>query len=234
MSAPVVYAVVAAAGQGTRMGREARKQFVQLAGRPVLSYSLRALDACAAVRRIYLAVSPSDIEWVKGEWLPRYAPSKPVEVLAGGTERQDTVANALELMPTDCDAVVIHDGARPLAGAHLFDRCIEALEGWDGVIPVVPCRDTIKQVEGELVTVTPERSCLRQVQTPQVFRPEALLDAYRRAVNEGFIATDDAAVLERYGYRVRAVEGETGNIKITFREDLVMAEALLRMRGSTN
>lgn len=234
MSSPVAYAVVAAAGQGTRMGREARKQFVQLAGRPVLAYSLRALDACAAVRRIYLAVSPADIDWVRNEWLPRYAPSKPVEVLAGGAERQDTVGNALSLMPMDSDAVVIHDGARPLAGARLFDRCIEALEGWDGVIPVIPCRDTIKEVEGELVTGTLERGRLRQVQTPQVFRPEALLDSYRRAGEEGFTATDDAAVLERYGYRVRVVEGETSNIKITFREDLVMAESLLRMRGSSN
>jgi 2-C-methyl-D-erythritol 4-phosphate cytidylyltransferase len=234
LSAPVVYAVVAAAGQGTRMGREGRKQFVQLLGRPVLAYSLRTLDACESIRRIYLAVNPDDVDWVKGEWLPRYAPAKPVEVLAGGAERQDTVSNALKRLPRDCDAVIVHDGARPLASVRLFERCIAALAGWDGVIPVIPCRDTVKEVAGETVTGTPERVNLRQVQTPQVFRPAALLDAYNRAGQEGFSATDDAGVLERYGYNVRVVEGETANIKITYREDLVMAEALLRMRGSTN
>ncbi len=234
MSTPVVYAVVAAAGHGTRMGREGRKQFIQLAGYPVLSYCLRTLDACGTVHRIYLAVNPEDVDWVKEKWLPHYSPAKPVEVVAGGAERQDTVGNALKRLPDDCDTVLIHDGARPLASARLFERCIEALQGCDGVIPVVPCRDTIKQVEGDLVVGTPERSRLRQVQTPQVFRPAALLDAYARAAREGFASTDDAGLLERYGYQVHTVEGETSNIKITYREDLIMAEALLRMRGSTN
>lgn len=234
MSSPAVYAVVAAAGHGTRMGREGRKQFIQLAGYPVLAYSLRTLDACASVHRIYLAVNPEDVDWVKEEWLPRYAPAKPVEVLAGGAERQDTVGNALKRLPDGCDAVIIHDGARPLASARLFERCIEALGDCDGVIPVIPCRDTIKEVEGDRVIGTPERGRLRQVQTPQVFRPTALLDAYARAGRDGFSSTDDAGLLEKYGYGVRTVEGETSNIKITYREDLIMAEALLRMRGSTN
>lgn len=234
MRPPVVYAVVAAAGHGTRMGREGRKQFIQLAGCPVLAYSLRTLDACASVHRIYLAVNPEDVDWVKGEWLPRYAPSKQLEVLAGGAERQDTVGNALKRMPRDCDAVLIHDGARPLASVRLFERCVESLKGCDGVIPVIPCRDTIKEVEEDRVVGTPERGRLRQVQTPQVFRPDSLLDAYARAAREGFTSTDDAGLMERYGYSVHTVEGETSNIKITYREDLIMAEALLRMRGSTN
>ncbi len=234
MSPPLAYAVVAAAGHGTRMGREGRKQFIQLAGYPVLGYCLRTLDACRSVSRVYLAVNPEDLEWVREEWLPRYAPAKPLEVLAGGAERQDTVGNALKRLPEDCGAVLIHDGARPLASARLFERCLEALRGCDGVIPVVPCRDTIKEVEGELVVATPERARLRQVQTPQVFRPPALLDAYERAGREGFASTDDAGLLERYGYAVRVVDGEASNIKITYREDLIMAEALLRMRGSIN
>lgn len=232
---PVVDAVLAAAGHGRRMGdTPQRKQFLQLAGKPLLAYSLRALENCPEVRRILLAVNPEDLEWVRKEWLPAHARSAAVEVLEGGAERQDTVANALMLVAHDCDAVLIHDGARPLAGRGLFERCIAALPGYDGVVPVIPSRDTLKEVREGLVARTLDRKSVYQVQTPQVFRAEALLEAYRQARQEGFSSTDDAALLERYGFRIRAVEGEAGNIKVTFPEDLAVAEALLRVRGSSN
>ncbi len=228
-------AVLAAAGRGKRMGdTNIRKQFLRLAGRPVLSYCLDALRTCPQVRRIILAVNPDDFRWVRDEWLPRYHKEADVELVEGGAERQDTVANALMMVTGDCEAVLIHDGARPLAAPALFQRCIRALSGYDGVVPVVPCRDTVKEVREGLVVKTLDRRVLCQAQTPQVFRTKALLESYRRAREEGFTSTDDAALLERYGYRVRAVEGEMVNIKVTFPEDLAVAEALLRGRGSIN
>jgi len=232
---PMVDAILAAAGRGRRMGETpTRKQFLFLGGRPLLSHCLEALRACPQVRRIILAVSPEDLLWVRREWLPRHAGDARVELVEGGAERQDTVANALMLVSGDCEAVLIHDGARPLAAPGLFRRCIEALPGFDGVVPVVPCRDTVKEVREGLVVRTLDRGVLFNAQTPQVFRREALLDSYRRARTDGFTSTDDAALLERYGYRVRVVEGETANLKVTFPEDLAMAEALLRGRGSIN
>ncbi len=232
---PVIDAVLAAAGRGKRMGETPlRKQFMQLAGKPLLAYSLRALEECPEVRRVILAVNPEDLQWVRDEWLPAHDHSGRVELLEGGAERQDTVANALMLIAEDCDGVLIHDGARPLAGRRLFQRCIAALPGYDGVVPVIPCRDTLKEVREGMVVRTLERKYVCQVQTPQVFRTAALLDAYRHARRDGFSSTDDSALLERYGYRVRAVEGEPGNLKVTFPEDLAVAEALLRGRGSSN
>ncbi len=196
---------------------------------PILVHSLLALERCPSVDRVVIVVNSEDVEWIKEEMLPRYPLKKTVTVEAGGSQRQYSVYNALKTLPRGVRRVVVHDGARPLASPDLFERTMAALGDCDGVVPAVPCRDTIKEVSSDRVVRTHERSRLRQVQTPQAFRFEALRDAHTRASREGYLATDDSALLERYNYTIKVVEGERSNIKITYPEDLVIAQALLSL-----
>jgi 2-C-methyl-D-erythritol 4-phosphate cytidylyltransferase len=227
----IFYAIVAAAGYGLRFGKGRGKQFLELGGIPILVHSLVALEGCGGVERVIVTVNLEDREWVERDLLPSFKLEKLYAVVAGGQERQHSVYNALEMIPNRVYGVVIHDGARPLASRELFCCVMEALEGCEGVVPAVPCRDTVKEIRGEWVARTPDRALLRQVQTPQAFRLESLRDAHQKARKEGFLATDDAALLERYGYSVRVVEGERSNIKITYPEDLALARILLEHRG---
>lgn len=220
-------AVVAGAGRGERLGREGGKQFLPLAGIPVLARSLLNLQACEEVSGIVVAVNPGEVERAEKEIVDPYGLNKVVAVVEGGEHRQDSVYRALKALPGDTELVLVHDGARPFAGPSLFRRVINAMRDTEGVITAVPVVDTVKEVEGGWVIRTPERRRLWAVQTPQCFQAFALLDSHERARREGVWATDDASLLERYRYRVRVVRGEVTNIKITYPSDLVAAEALL-------
>jgi 2-C-methyl-D-erythritol 4-phosphate cytidylyltransferase len=128
----------------------------------------------------------------------------------------------------DIARILCHDAARPLASSELFSRALEALHGWDGVVPVLRVVDTVKRVQDGRIEGTEARDALALAQTPQAFTSSALRDAHERAVAEGFEGSDDALLLERAGYRVRAIDGERTNLKITTAEDLRLAEALSR------
>ncbi len=126
------------------------------------------------------------------------------------------------------ERILCHDAARPLASPELFQRTLEALEGWDGVVPVLRVVDTVKRVQDGTIEGTEPRERLALAQTPQAFRAAALRDAHERAAADGFEGSDDALLLERAGYRVRAIEGERTNLKITTADDVRLAEALAR------
>ncbi len=226
-------AIVAGAGRGERVGLPEGKQFHRLAGIPVLARSLLNLEAVEEIGEIVLVVNAGEIRRAEEEIVSAYGLRKVSAVVAGGEYRQESVFNALRTMPSDVDYIVIHDGARPLAAPELFRRALKALRDaeCEGVITAVPVVDTVKEVEGGWVLRTPERRRLWAVQTPPCFRAQALADAHERAFREGVWATDDAALLERYRYRVRVVEGEVTNIKITYPSDIIIAEALLERGG---
>jgi 2-C-methyl-D-erythritol 4-phosphate cytidylyltransferase len=226
-----VTAIVAGAGKGERLGREGGKQFLELKGIPVLARSLLNLEAVEGIADIILVVNAEDMERAGKKIVEAYGLSKVARIVQGGEWRQGSVFHALRVLPRDTEVVLVHDGARPLATPDLFSLTLRSLRDCEGVITAVPLVDTVKEVEGGWVVRTPERRRLWAVQTPQCFRREALLDAHERAHREGVWATDDAALLERYGYRVRVVEGELTNIKITYPRDVVMAEALLEKGG---
>lgn len=226
-----VTAIVAGAGKGERLGREGGKQFLELKGIPVLARSLLNLEAVEEIADIILVVNAEDMERAEKKIVEAYGLSKVARIVQGGEWRQGSVFHALRVLPRDTEVVLVHDGARPLATPDLFSLTLRSLRDCEGVITAVPLVDTVKEVEGGWVVRTPERRRLWAVQTPQCFRREALLDAHERAHREGVWATDDAALLERYGYRVRVVEGELTNIKITYPRDVVMAEALLEKGG---
>jgi 2-C-methyl-D-erythritol 4-phosphate cytidylyltransferase len=225
-------AIVAGAGRGERIGTRESKQFLDLDGVPVLARSLLNLQAVPEVEEVVIVVNGDDLGRASKEIVETYNLTKVINVIEGGEWRQESVFRALRVL-SDTETILIHDGARPLATPELFSRTIRALMESDceGMIAAVPVVDTIKEVEGGWVVRTPERRRLWAVQTPQCFRSFALIDAHEKANQEGVWATDDAALLERYRYRIRVVEGDLTNLKITFPRDIVLAEALLKKGG---
>ena len=221
-----VGAVVVAAGRSLRLGQD--KLFVELAGRPVLAWSLAAFEACREVSAVALVLNEANEAAGRGLVLAGGF-AKVRAACLGGARRQDSVLAGL-LALGRCDWVAVHDGARPLVTPELIARGLKAAKETGAAIPGVPLKDTVKVVTGDAsVAETPDRARLRAIQTPQVFRYDLLLDAYSRATSE---VTDDAALLEAFGHPVVVYPGEYDNLKITTADDLVVAEALLRLRGS--
>lgn len=226
-------AVLVAGGTGERFGRSSGKQLALLAGRPVLAHSL---DACTGNGRVGLVVVVCHPERVSeyAEVLGSGLSGVEVRFVAGGARRQDSVAAGLAEVPDGFEYVAVHDGARPLAGPELFDAALNALDvepRLTGVVVGHPSVDTLKTVEDAVVTSTPDRSRFWAVQTPQVFRSDALRAAYAEAAASEREGTDDASLVEAAGGTVGVVEGPRDNIKVTLAEDLAVAEALLAARG---
>jgi 2-C-methyl-D-erythritol 4-phosphate cytidylyltransferase len=213
-------AIVLAAGGGERLGLPTPKAFVDLVGRPMLVHAASAALACPGISSL-VAVVPVGWEEAATELLDFVGPHT---VVPGGATRQASVRAALEVIPAAAPVLVCHDAARPFASAAMFGSLLSALEGVDGVVPVLPVADTVKRIRGDLVEGTEDRERLALAQTPQAFDAAALRDAHARAEREGVEVTDDAAALELAGYRVRTITGDPGNFKITTAEDLARAE----------
>jgi 2-C-methyl-D-erythritol 4-phosphate cytidylyltransferase / 2-C-methyl-D-erythritol 2,4-cyclodiphosphate synthase len=219
-------AIVVAGGAGKRMGGDVPKQFLLLAGRPILDRTVSALTACQRIEGIVLALPPAAPDAMKAAYRDS---GKVIEVVDGGDERQDSVRNALAAVPVETEVVLVHDAARPFVSPDLLERCVDRAAEHGAVVPVVPVRDTLKEWDGDSGTlVTRDRSVLLRAQTPQAFRAGILREAYERAAAERRTGTDDAALVEAAGFPVVPIPGDEGNIKITVPEDLQMAEGLLR------
>jgi 2-C-methyl-D-erythritol 4-phosphate cytidylyltransferase len=214
-------AVIVAAGEGRRFGGP--KQFALLGGRPLLERCVESFDGHEAVGAIVLVLP--DIQLGEGLGRPF---RKIAAVVAGGVRRQDSVRNGFgAVQGSGRDVVLIHDGARPLAGSALIGRVIDETTRSGAAVPVLPMEDTVKEVREEGILGTHDRSVLYRAQTPQGFFYEVLEEAFAAADRDGFIGTDEAALVERTGRRVAAVAGDPRNIKITTPLDLRIAEALL-------
>jgi 2-C-methyl-D-erythritol 4-phosphate cytidylyltransferase len=224
-------AVIVAAGAGRRLGADAPKTFLPLCGRPMLLRTLDRFLAARGVGKIVVVVAPDQLPRAqsvleqdaavqkRGAWV----------LQSGGLTRQESVRRGLELIGDECDVVVIHDGARPFASALLIDRCIEAAREKGSVVVGLPARDTIKRVARDgWIESTLARGSLWEVQTPQVFRREIILAAHEGAAVAGLEATDDAALVEMQGGHVFVLAGERTNLKVTFAEDLWLAEAMIQ------
>lgn len=221
-------AVIVAGGSSRRMeGQD--KLWTPLAGRMTLARTIDVFEASPVIGKIALALNETRIKEAEAlrdneGW------RKIVAIVAGGRRRQDSVRAGLdalaEIEPV-CDWVMIHDGARPLVTATILAAGLEAAQRYLAAIAAVPVKDTIKQVEGQLVVGTLERATLWAVQTPQVFAFPLIHAAHRSPMGQEDV-TDDAALLERLGYPVAIFPGSYTNIKITTQEDLLVAEAFLR------
>ena len=230
-----VFAILPAAGLGTRMAGPQPKQFLALDGVPILIHSLRAFAAVPRVTAIYVAVRKTELERVEAQ-VSEYGFSGNVHVVEGGDNRQESVAHALAALPAGSeDVVLVHDAVRPLIDAATIDRTIDAVVEHGAAIVGLPAVDTIKQVErtahGALITSTIPREFIVQAQTPQGFRFDLLRRAFAEATADGFIGTDEASVVERAGLPVAVVPGSQVNLKITQPGDLELAAFYLRQRA---
>ena len=226
-------AVIVAGGVGERLGLPGGKQLAEVAGRPVLSWSVAAFDASPDVGLIVVVCHPERIDEYRSNAIEPLDLTTPVLFAPGGATRQASVASGLALVPDDAAFTLVHDGARPLVTPVLVAATLSALEedpDADGAIVGQPVVDTLKVVEGRAISQTADRSRFWAVQTPQTFRTPALKAAYEAARETGFLGTDDASLVEHEGGRVVVVNGPRDNIKITVAEDLALVEAALRFR----
>lgn len=228
--------IVPAAGAGKRLGLGVNKAFALLAGVPLIVHCLKMLAATKMVTRAIVVVAPAEVaegRELLQRWQEQYFPALPFSVVAGGKERQDSVANALRAVTERDCYIAVHDGARPFAGRAVFERTLAAAKEHGAAIAVVPVKDTIKVVDASgAVVATPKRSTLVAVQTPQIFAAQLLKEAYAYLAAKPAAVTDDASVVELLGHEVVTVPGRYENIKITTPEDLALAENLLAKEQS--
>lgn len=211
------------------MGTPISKQFLDLCGEPVLIRTLRVFLKHPAVSRLVLAVSREEEASVRG-LLEEYGfPREKVGITLGGKERQDSVYHGL--MELETEWVLVHDAVRPFVTHGQISELLKQAEEGGAAILAVPVKDTIKEVSPEFsVNRTLERSRLWSVQTPQVFRRSLLIQAHEEGKMKGLAATDDAMLVEAMGVEVRVVTGDYNNLKLTTPEDMILAEAIWRMR----
>lgn len=222
-----VAAIVAAAGKGQRLKAKAHKPFVILGKDPILAHALKGLDSSSHVDEIILVVHQADLGKAKS-LLKKYGLKKIKKIVVGGRRRMDSVKNGLAEVSEETGYVMVHDGCRPFIDNKVISSVIEAAEIFGAAITAVAVKPTIKEVEkGNFVASTLNRQQLVDVQTPQAFKKDIIVRAYAKAFEDAVEATDDAALVERLGLKVKVVEGSNKNIKITTAEDLKYAKALI-------
>ena len=221
-------AIIAAAGAGTRMASDRPKQFLLLAGTPVIVHTLKAFEQCGNIHEV-IVVLPAEQSAGFLSMAGKYGLRKLARVVPGGATRAESVKRGLmSVRAATAEIVAVHDGVRPVVTVDEIDRTVLAAREHGAAIVVASVTDTIKEVRDQSVVRTLDRSLLRRALTPQCFRYELLRDAYQHAdVNDPSL-TDESALVEQLGHRVSVVEGSARNIKITTLEDLEIAEALLR------
>ncbi len=216
-------AVIVAAGTASRMGG-IDKMFADLDGEPVLARTIRTFVYSDVIREIVVVTRPDLLEQVR-ELCRNFG--KVRSVVAGGDTRQASVSNGLAALSDEVELVAVQDGARPLVSLEVIDRTVRAAHSYGAAAPAVPVKDTIKVAESGLAVSTPDRSKLRAVQTPQVFDKDLLAGALLKADREKAVVTDDCSAVERLGIKVKLVEGDEKNLKITTPIDLYVAKLLL-------
>lgn len=227
-------AIILAGGAGKRMGASTNKQFLLLDNKPIIVHTLQIFEECRAIDGVYLVVNQKDLPIIQTEILESYRFNKVMKLVIGGRLRQDSVKNGLEAIENPCDIVVIHDGARPFVTPSFIEKGIYLMEMFDAVIPALPVKDTVKVVSKDgFVLKTLERDSLWHVQTPQTFKYEMIVKAYKEGMAKKLYGYDDATFLEYAGKKVKVVEGSPYNIKITTPEDLVIAKGILSQLKGT-
>ena len=226
-------AIIPAGGAGTRMGSKRPKQYLELAGEPILIHTLRAFARSADVDGIIVVV-PQEWQQQTKAFIDLFAVEKVLKVVCGGIRRQDSVANGLAVVPSETTFVLVHDGARPLVSQELIGRCLDGAKKHGAAMAALPVSDTLKKVDGAcVIESTVDRSSLYQAQTPQVMPAMLLKKAFAHAAASNFEGTDEASFLECIGEKMVVVDGSEQNIKVTRPGDLLLAETILSKRSST-
>ncbi len=225
-----VVAVVPAAGVGKRFGGTVRKTFVELKGLPLVLHTLSRLSDMNLISEIIPVFREDDIDTAR-KLLFEHKLDKVKHIATGGKERQDSINNALKLIDDNC-IIMVHDGARPVVSGALVNKLLENLHNADGVIPGLPVKETLKEVDsGGMVISTVDRDRFRSIQTPQAFTSDILKRAYEKAYADNYLGTDDASLVERAGGKIKIIEGDPYNIKVTTQEDIELIETFLQSRN---
>ena len=224
----MVSAIIVAAGQGTRLQGQQRKQYLTLGGIPILTRTLAVFDKCDQIQHIILVVPQDDFDFCKKNIVEPAGLSRKIIMAPGGERRQQSVFNGLKKVAPDCRIVVIHDGVRPFVQTEQLIECIDGARQTGACIMGVPARETLKEVDASHhIIQTLKRDGVWLAQTPQAFRHDLIRTAHDRARLEGYSATDDASLVERIGAAVKIITGSRNNIKITVKEDLETADWIL-------
>jgi 2-C-methyl-D-erythritol 4-phosphate cytidylyltransferase len=239
-------AVIVSAGKGLRFmeGKSKRvgttvvptpdhgkKQFYFLGGKPILAHTLDKFETCSVIRSVRLVVGQEDMDYCLKEIVEKYGFQKVSKIVPGGKRRQDSAKNGIDALPKDADIVAIHDGVRPLVTQTMIEDSIQSAARYGAVVFATPVKETIKMSKPDgTVLKTLDRESLWQIQTPQTFQVDVIREAHSRAMEDGFVGTDDASLVERMGGKVHILPGSYTNIKITTLEDLWVANLFLKMK----
>lgn len=219
--------IIVAAGSGSRMSSKVKKQFLELRGKPILSYSLEFFDKCNYFSEIILVVSREDLKYCEN-LVCGY--DKVIKIVPGGDTRQESVFNGLEYVNKAVDVVVVHDAARPFVNFLDLEKLLEVVDTYGSSAFGVLVKDTIKLKNNDMeITETLNRDELVAIQTPQAFLYDKLFRAHKYARECGYSSTDDTALLENIGVKTKIVLGSYYNIKVTTDEDLLIADAISRL-----
>lgn len=222
--------IIPAAGSGSRMQKEIPKPFLPLGDCTILEQTVRRFVPLSGLQQLVVATSESfleEAEEILEKVLPRQIQGY---CIIGGETRQESISNALQQVST-IDLIMVHDAVRPFVKLLHIQKCCETAEKYGGAVLGVPAKDTIKRINDQLeIKETPSRQYLWQTQTPQVFRKDLLVRAYQKAIDDGFIGTDDSSLVERLDETVKMVEGDRSNFKITYPLDLKLAGLIIQKR----
>ena len=227
-----VSAIIPVAGRGKRFGGPLPKQYLELDGQPLISRTLRTFVDLPSISGGVVVAAADEIARITTYLEKIDGFSEKFRVIEGGKERQDSVYFGLQQIPSTTDIVLVHDGVRPLVTQAILINSIKVAEQYGACVVAVPVKETIKKVAGKKVVETIPRADLWQAQTPQTFRYSILKEAHEKARQSGFYSTDESALVEWTGYKVRIVMGAYTNIKITTQEDLKMARMLYEEIGN--
>jgi len=223
-------AVIVSAGKGLRFLEGKKKQFTFLGGKPILAHTLNKFETCSLIRSVHLVVGQEDMDYCLKEIVEKYRFQKVSKIVPGGKRRQESVKNGIDALPKDADIVAIHDGVRPLVTQTMIEDSIHSAARYGAVVFAMPVKETIKMSNPDgTVLKTLDRESLWQIQTPQTFQVNVIREAHARAIEDGFVGTDDASLVERLGGEVHILPGSYTNIKITTPEDLWIADLFLKM-----
>ena len=220
-------AIIPAAGSGKRFGE--KKQLKELSGKPLIHYTLTPFLESSAIADIVIAAQKKDFDKLASV-VDSIATEKKISIIEGGDTRQGSISNALAQINSNTEYVCVHDAARPFVSKELIEKLINALKTCDAVTVGRKSTDTLKECIDGIVRRTIDRKKIWQVQTPQAFTKEVIMNAYELAEKQNILATDDSSLVEEAGYQVNIINDSSINFKITTKEDWIMAEAILRFK----
>lgn len=220
-------AIIVAGGVGSRMGSEIPKQFIEVLGKPIISYTINAVSLCSDIDSIIIVTLPEYIVYCK-DVVDEFGFGKVKKIVCGGATRTESVYNGLKELDDDCEIVVIHDGVRPLIDAQTISKSISAAMDFGASAVGVKMKDTIKIADASaFIEATADREKLWQIQTPQTFKRELICSLHEEASQKDVSVTDDCSLAELAGHKIKIIEGKYENIKITSPQDIYILKGLL-------